>query len=151
VLADVESTLALITTTSTLGDFYTTVKRVHSMDRGPMETHELPAIVIVNHGSPRHYGDMLGNMDATLTLEVYALLKKDTNWRRDINRFAADIEKALRVDEQRGQFANNANAFDTTIQNIDVANETDGFPVALARIDVQVQFRYLTNDPTIAA
>jgi len=148
ILDNLKSTLAAITAGA---DYYTSVLKVHDMDQGFLQARELPAICVEHKGTPEEPYDSTGLVMANSIVDLYCVAPKTPTWRRDILRFAADVKKALRVDCGRGVTPDGqANAFDTTVDNTVLANEADGFPVALARLEVRVTFRYLFNDPTAA-
>lgn len=147
ILQDVQTTLAAIAA----GDaYYTTVKRVHGMTQDPLECRELPAICVTYEQTPEEYG-AIDVVECGLKLQLYLVMDKQRDtWRRDLTRFVADVKKALRVDHGRGNVNGQANAFDTLITNTVLANQTDNFPVAMARVEVQVTYRHLVEDPTAA-
>src|SRR5690349_12985896 len=149
IVANVLTTLAAIVAGAT---FYTTVERVHEMRGNPFICKELPCAIVQHMGCPEKYG-AIDQVECNLQLAIALVMKKDDSgeWARNIRRFADDAKRALRADYGRGTFAGNANAFDTYIEGTEVANENDGFPVALAQINVRIQFRHHIDDPTVAA
>lgn len=153
IMADIEAVLRGISPSSTVGSFWTTVKGVHRMDRHPIDLPELPAIAVLYGESQDHGFDATEQISGTvyvdLNVHIFCVGQKDSpDWKRDIARFAADVKTALRIDTQRGQLDGQANAFDTIIGTTVISNQPDAFPVPMARVDVQVQYRHLFNDPT---
>lgn len=146
IVADVVSTLGTIAAGA---DFYTSVERVYQMYGSVLTAPELPCVVVLDGGVKTKYG-CIDRVESRLALTLSLALNRDDNWQRDIRRFVLDVQKALRVDCQRGTFAGVENAFDTYIVGHDVANESDGFPLAVAEVHVEIQFRHLLSDPTVA-
>jgi hypothetical protein len=148
IMANVIASLATIVAGAS---FYTTVSRVHEMKGNAFACLEMPAVIVSHLGCDEKYG-AIDQVECNLKLAVSLVMKHDEsgNWQRDIRRFAEDAKKLLRTDFGRGTFAGNANAFDTYIEGVEVANENDGFPVALAQINVRIQFRHNLDDPTVA-
>ena len=152
ILANVVTALQGISTTSIDADYWTDVAIVHCMDKTPAGTLQMPCVLVVNHGDESEIYSATGLNSHTLTIEVLGLVsRKNTDWRRDVGRLAADIEKALMRDRQRGTQSGNANAFDTVIVKNLVANETDGYPTAVAQLLVHVIYRTDSLDPSVAA
>lgn len=147
ILENVRTTCAAITAGT---DYYTTVgARVHDMKGNPLLIKEWPAVLISYVGCEKSLSEMLGLQKCELRLDVYCVgAMTPATWRRDIERFAADVEKALLSTWTRGELDGQANAFDTLIERTVIADESDGFPVALARHEVRVIFRHLFGDPT---
>lgn len=152
ILANVVTTLQGISTTSVDADYWTDVASVHCMDKTPAQTLQLPCLLVVNHGTESEPYSSTYLNSHVLSLEIFCLVsRKNENWRRDVARLAADVEKALMIDEQRGTQDGNANAFDTLIAKNLIANETDGYPTAVAQLLVQVTYRTSSKDPSVAA
>lgn len=147
ILADLITTLAAIAAGS---DFYTSVARVHRMEGNVLDLPERPAIVVLHDETAQKYGS-IDQVECRLKLTLSLVLNREpASWSQDIARFVTDVTKALRVDCGRGTFSGYANAFDTYIVGHRMANESDGFPLAIAEVDVEVQFRHLLGDPTVA-
>lgn len=149
IFANVVATLLTIAAGST---YYTTIARVHEMKGNPFTVPELPCAIVAHMGCQESYG-AIDQIECSLKLAIGLVIKKDESgsWQRDIRRFATDASVALRADYGRGSFNSNANAFDTYVEGVEVANENDGFPVGFAQINVRIQFRHLLTDPTVAA
>lgn len=147
ILDNVRTTCAAIVAGT---DYYTTVgARVHDMKGHPLELNEFPAVLVSYIGCEKSQSEILGLVKCELRLDVYGVCSmQPATWRRDIERLAADIEKALTSTWTRGELDGQANAFDTLIERTVIADESDGFPVALARHEVRVIFRHLFGDPT---
>jgi len=154
ILANVQTTLAAISPLSVEAEYWTTVKRVFRMDRDPADvaTQEVPAIAVIYDASTPYY-DFAGVINYDLALQLYLCMAKrsETDWKRDLGRFAADVQRALRLDPRRGVFNDQANAFDTNVSEVRSSNAPPESAVVMARVDVTVQFRHLANDPTAAA
>lgn len=148
IFANVLSTLLTIAAGT---DYYTTIQRVHEMRGNPVQLAELPAAIVQHMGCPESYG-AIDQVECNLRLAIGLVMPKDESgaWQKNIRQFATDAKRALRADFGRGTFAGSQNAFDTYIEDTIVANEQDGFPVALAQINVRIQFRHLLTDPTVA-
>lgn len=153
IIANVQSTLAAISPTHPTLAFWTQVRNVFRFDRDPalVALGEVPAITMVYESCTPSY-DFAGAINYELALQLYLCVScKDANWKRDLGRFAADVQRALRADPQRGSFADTGNAFDSNISEVRSANAPDPSPaVAMARVDLLVQFRHLATDPTLA-
>jgi hypothetical protein len=149
ILDNVRTTLAAIVAGT---DYYTSVRRVHDMENHPLQVNEFPAVLVSYVGCEKDLGECNGHVKCDLRLDVYVVNRKSTaTWRRDIERFAADVDKALTSTWTRGELDSQANAFDTLIERTVVADESDGFPVALARLEARIVFRHVFGDPTAAA
>lgn len=150
IMANVVSTLAAITAGPT---YYTTVARVYEMTGNPLKQPQMPCAMVHHMGTDERYG-AIDQVEVNLRLAIGLCMTHDDstgNWQRDVRRFAEDVKAALRTDYGRGTFGGIANAFDTYIEGTEVANEADGFPVALAQVNVRIQFRHSLYDPTSAA
>lgn len=147
VIDNVVSTLEGITIA---GGYQQTVKKVHVMDANAIDVPEIPAAVVLHQTTEQHTTHPKcpnGLVTCFLHLLVWITANKEpTTWKRDIGRFAQDVAKALRTDWTRG-----ALAIETHIDEIKLANEGDGFPVAVAQLAVRVHFRHLHEDHTAAA
>jgi hypothetical protein len=149
IIANVLTTLAAIAGGST---YYTTVARVYEMKGNPLQSPEMPCAIVQHMGLDEKYGS-IDTIDCNLRLAVALCMPKDESghWQQLIRQLAEDAKRALRDDFGRGTFAGMQNAFDTYVEGTEVANEADGFPIALAQINVRIQFRHLFDDPTAAA
>jgi hypothetical protein len=149
IIANVVSTLLAIAAGA---DYYTTVLRVYEMKGNPLQSPEMPCAIVQHMGCSEQYGS-IDLVECNLKLTIGLVMAKDESdaWQKNIRRFAEDAKVALRADFGRGTYASSQNAFDTYIEGTEVANEQDGFPVALAQINVRIQFRHLLDDPTVAA
>lgn len=149
ILDNVRTTCAAIAAGT---DFYTSVRRVHDMEGLPLAVTEFPAVLVSYEGCESDLGECNGHVKCDLNLNIYVVNRKSpATWRRDIERFAADVNKALTSTWTRGELDGQANAFDTLIERTVIADESDGFPVALARLETRVVFRHVFGDPTAAA
>jgi hypothetical protein len=149
IVANIVATLAAVTAGT---DFYTSVKRVYEMNGDPLSSPEMPCALVQHMGIEEHYGS-IDQVECNLRLAVGLCMTKDDStgtWQRDVRRLAEDAKKALRADFGRGTFSGSQNAFDTYCEGIEVANEADGFPVALAQVNVRIQYRHKIDDPTVA-
>jgi len=147
ILANVVTTLAAIATGT---DFYTTVSRVHRMEGNVLDLPERPAVVVLHDDTGQKYGS-IDQVECRLKLTLSLVMNREpSSWSQDIARFVTDVVKALRTDCGRGTASGSSNAFDTYIVGHRVANESDGFPLAIAEVDVEIQFRHLLSDPTVA-
>lgn len=153
ILENVETVLRAISPTSVDADFYTTVNGVFVMDRSPSAPIvDVPAVVIIHMGTARE--QYCQDLDlCTLNLELYLVMNRGQTWRRDLQRFSADVRKALLLDRNRGSTdtgmpSQMANAFDTDINDADPGNFLDGHNVAIARLVVAVTYRDSIFDPT---
>lgn len=149
IIANVLATLAAITA----GDsYYTTIAQVHEMKGNALLLPEMPAAIVQHMGCPESYG-AIDVIECNLKLAIALVMNRDDSghWQQQIRQFAEDAKRALREDFNRGQYGGTSNAFDTYVEGTDIANESDGFPVALAQINVRIQFRHLIEDPTQAA
>jgi len=150
IVANVVSTLAAIVAGAT---YYTTVVRVYEMRGNPLASPQMPCALVQHMGTQEDYG-AIDQVEVNLRLAIGLCMTKDDStgtWARDVRRFAEDVKAALRTDFGRGTFGGTANAFDTYIEGTEVANEADGFPVALAQVNVRIQFRHSLYDPSNAA
>jgi hypothetical protein len=148
IIADVLSTLAAIVAGAT---FYTTVACVYEMKGNPLQSPEMPCAIVQHMGCDEKYG-AIDSIECNLRLAIGLVMSKDesVHWQQLIRQLASDAKVALRADFGRGSFGGSSNAFDTFIDGTEVANEADGFPVALAQVNVRIQFRHLIDDPTVA-
>lgn len=146
ILADVLTTLAAIAAGA---DYYTDVERVYRMTGNAIANVERPSVTVLHEDTKDKYGSV-DQLEQRLFLTLSLGMDKTDNSARDMARFVADVKKALRADYGRGTHNGSANAFDTHIVGHRVANEDDGFPLAIAEVDVEIQFRHLLSDPTVA-
>ncbi|MDP9136442.1 MAG: hypothetical protein M3N56_16630 [Actinomycetota bacterium] len=147
VIDHVVATLEGITIT---GGYQQSVKDVHVMDSNALDVPRVPAVIVLYQRNEQHAAwpkAPNGLVTCFLHLLVWAAMDKEpSTWRRDIGRLASDIGKALRTDWTRGQLA-----VDTIVDEVLIANEGDGFPVAVAQANVRVHFRHRYEDHTAAA
>lgn len=153
IIENLQTTLAAISTSSLAADFYTNVMRVFVMDQAPGATIvDQPAVVIVHLGTTRE--QYCQDLDlCILSAELYLVMNRGQNWRKDLQKFSADVRKALLLDRNRGSLNTGqpnqmVNAFDTDVSDADVGNFLDGHNVAIARLVVKVTYRDSIFDPT---
>ncbi len=141
IVANVIATLAGIAAGAT---YYTNIVRVYEMVGNAVSKVELPCALVLHRDIEEKYTgqDVIG---CDLKLAVMLSMTKTDTWQKSIRHFAEDAKRALRADHTRG-----GNAFDTYVERTAVANENDGFAVALAQVDVRIHFRHLLDDPTAA-
>lgn len=153
IVQNVVATLQAISPTNPTTEYWTTVKRVFRQDRDPQTVvqGETPAVAMLYESSTPYY-DFVGVINYDLTLQLYLCMAKasETNWARDLGRFKADVQRALRLDPRRGTHNDDANAFDSHVTEGRASN-AENSPVVMARIDLLIQYRHLVNDPTVAA
>lgn len=153
VVADLESTLAAISTSSIVADFYTNVKTVIPMDRSPAENLPMPCVVVHHTGTEHDWGP-IGLYQTVVNVDLYLVIPRTdsaTTWRRDLYRFAADVRRAVMIDAHRGSVSGQANAFDTHVVRTEIGGETEGKNTAMARLAIQFQFRDSIDDLTQSA
>lgn len=152
ILDDLRTTLEAIATDHPSVSFYTDVKKVHVMNQNPTgtgNTLEMPCAVLIGKGLVSEYYDATELVAKRAWFDIYLLIERKTTWLRDVYRFASDIERAVLVDCKRGTTPDdNANAFDTTLLEVDIANLEPGNHVAMARVAIAVDFRSSVTDPT---
>lgn len=153
IIENLQTTLAAISTSSLAADFYTNVMRVFVMDQAPGATIvDQPAVVIVHLGTTRE--QYCQDLDlCILSAELYLVMNRGQNWRKDLQKFSADVRKALLLDRNRGSLNTGqpnqmVNAFDTDVSDADVGNFLDGHNVAISRLVVKVTYRDSIFDPT---
>lgn len=153
IIENVRATLAAISPQSTAESYWTTVKRVHVRDIEPLlaAVGEVPAVVVIYEACVPADGPT-GVLAQDLQLQLHLCLSKaNSNWKRDLSRFAADVKRALLLDAGRGTLDDQPNAFDTTVSELRQANAPEESGLVMARVDVSIHFRHLPNDPTAAA
>lgn len=153
VVLNIETVLRAISPASLTADFYTTVRSVHVMDKAPAAVVvDQPAIAIFHLGTERD--QYCQDLDLCFSrFELWLVLNRGQNWRRDLQRFTADVRKALLLDRNRGstntgQPNQMANAFDTDVLEVHPGNFIDGHNVAMAQMNVTVTYRESIFDPT---
>jgi hypothetical protein len=152
IIANLQTTLAGISPTSLTANYYTQVNHVFVMDQAPTEeTVDQPAIVIVHVGTTRQF--YCQDLDeCVLSVDLYLIqVRNGDTWRRDAERFAADVRKALLLDRGRGSVSSIANAFDTDIVDEAQPNLLEANNTTLSRIAVKVVYRESILDPTVSA
>lgn len=146
IVADVIATLDGIAAGA---EYYTDVERVYEMEGSVLDDIERPAIVVLHQGTKQKYGS-IDQVECRIALTLWLGMDRGDGWQKAMRRFVTDVVKALRVDCGRGVSGGSSNAFDTHIVGHDVANEGDGFPIAVAEVDIEIQYRHLLSDPTVA-
>lgn len=146
IAADLKTTLAAV---SIANGFSVDVRRVYEMEGSVLTNIEVPCITLLDRGIKEHYGSH-DQVECRQSFTLALNMERSSGWQRRMRLFANDLKRALRVDCGRGTAGGSANAFDTHIVGSDVANEDDGFPLAVAEVDVEIQFRHLLSDPTVA-
>lgn len=146
IVADMKATLAAI---SIANGFSVDVRRVYEMEGSVITNVEVPCITLLDRGVKDHYGSQ-DQVECRYAFTLALNQERSAGWQRRMRLFANDVKRALRVDCGRGFAGGSSNAFDTHIVGSDVANEDDGFALAVAEVDVEIQFRHLLSDPTVA-
>lgn len=155
IIENLQSTLAAISTSSITADFYTDVMRVFVMDQAPAApavVNDSPAVVIVHMGTKRE--QYCQDLDlCLLSCELWLVMNRGQDWRKDLQKFSADVRKALLLDRNRGSLNTGqpnqmVNAFDTDIDDVGPGNFIDGHNTAMARLVVTVTYRDSIFDPT---
>ena len=127
---------------STQAGYETDFKEVHRVPVNPFSQPTFPMCSIVDVGQEKLDGTPVNFTSSMLHLEIWYWNDETADISQRANLISSDIEKALKVDIKRGNFA-----YDTEIVGNALMIAPDVFPYGGGLVKVDIKFRYPVGNP----